>query len=183
MILILAWIVLIGFWLITRFYAFPEFFIYPYLEASGFLPYKQIIDQHFPGAIFWPINLFRLGIDAPLELKYFSLGLIVIESLLIFLVSRKYLGRVVAGMAVWSFTFWQTILSGNKLWFESFAALPIFLSFVLTLANRWFLAGFFLGFAILFKQTIAVLAIVLSINLIWKRRQWQNIIHFGGGGR
>ena len=43
----------------------PEFFVYPYLVQNSLKPYTQIIDQHFPGGFFLPINFATLGFTTP----------------------------------------------------------------------------------------------------------------------
>jgi len=34
-----------------------EFTLYPYLVSRGFLPYRDLIDQHFPTLLFGPFSL------------------------------------------------------------------------------------------------------------------------------
>src|SRR3989338_3479932 len=47
------------------YFPYPELFIYPYLTNHGLKPYSQIIDQHFPGLMFLPLNLDNLGMTTP----------------------------------------------------------------------------------------------------------------------
>ncbi len=61
--ILLLFIILIHIFITFKliFFPYPELFIYPYLTNHGLLPYKQILDQHFPGLMFLPINFNNLG--------------------------------------------------------------------------------------------------------------------------
>src|SRR3989344_7400218 len=72
-----------------NFFPYPELFIYSYLTKQGLLPYSQIFDQHFPGIMFFPVNLATLGIDTVNEMRILHLTLVVFTHMLLFVVGRK----------------------------------------------------------------------------------------------
>ena len=63
--LILVLILITHVFILTKlvFFPYPELFIYPYLTNHGLKPYSQILDQHFPGLMFLPINFDNLGMN------------------------------------------------------------------------------------------------------------------------
>jgi len=71
------------------FFPYPEFFIHPYLTANGLIPYKQILDQHFPGLMFFPINFASLGMHTAQAARVWSWGIVALEHLLIYVCARK----------------------------------------------------------------------------------------------
>src|SRR3989338_11609788 len=85
-------LVIIGFHLLilsrSVFFPYPELFIYSYLTKQGLLPYKQILDQHFPGVMFFPINLATLGIDTPQEARLLHFAVVAITQVILFIVAR-----------------------------------------------------------------------------------------------
>src|SRR4030065_1248497 len=104
--------------------AYPEFFVYPYLTSSGWLPYRQIIDQHFPGLFFMPVNFFTLGFINPRSLKILSLLLVIFQSALIYRIAKSISSRVYPLIAMVTFALWQPFFSGNHLLLESFIFTP-----------------------------------------------------------
>ena len=71
------------------FFPYPELFIYSYLTKIGLVPYKQIFDQHFPGIMFFPINLTTLGIDTVFEMRLLHFAIISLTQILLFVVVKK----------------------------------------------------------------------------------------------
>src|SRR3989304_10216954 len=90
-ILILFVIIVIHIFALSKliFFPYPEFFIHPYLTANGLIPYKQILDQHFPGLMFFPINFATLGMQTAQAAKIWSWGVVALEHFLIFVCARK----------------------------------------------------------------------------------------------
>ena len=84
--LALGFIVSIHSFILTKliYFPYPEIFIYPYLTNHGLKPYKEILDQHFPGLLFLPINFNNLGLTNEVIARYWSIGIIVLTHLLIF---------------------------------------------------------------------------------------------------
>src|SRR3989337_1054294 len=102
-----------------EFVAYPEFFVYPYLTTAGWLPYRQIIDQHFPGLFFMPVNFFTLGFINPRSLKILSLLLVIFQSALIYRIAKSISSRVYPLIAMVTFALWQPFFSGNHLWLKA----------------------------------------------------------------
>src|SRR3990167_11274587 len=71
------------------FFPYPELFVYSYLTKQGLIPYKQIFDQHFPGIMFFPVNLATLGIDTPQEAQILHLGIVILTQVILFVIGRK----------------------------------------------------------------------------------------------
>src|SRR3989338_6622905 len=70
------------------FFPYPEFFVYPYLTNAGLKPYSQIMDQHFPGLLFLPVNFDNLGMNDEFSARIWLMVIVSITQLLIFFVSR-----------------------------------------------------------------------------------------------
>lgn len=132
----------------AKFVAYSEFFIFPYLRSIGMIPYSQIIDQHFPALFFFP-----LASESFLRIVW--IVVIMWQSYWVYKLSQSKL------FAVTSFMLWQIFLSGNKLWLETF--LPVFIlpAIFTTGLGYMFIAGILIGLAILFKQTVAILGLVI----------------------
>ena len=148
-IFILSLIIFIHLYLLSRmiFFPYPELFIYPYLTQQGLIPYKQIFDQHFPGIMFFPINLASLGIDTPAEMKVLNYLLVISSHVLIFLCSKKVFKLVPQNQKNMPasikalhvnllFTIWQPFFEGNVLWIDSFSQLLLLLCFYIGLSLK-----------------------------------------------
>lgn len=124
----------------------PEFFIYPYLIAKNWLPYAQIIDQHFPGIFLLPPGL------TPQFYQLVLLLIVLSQSFWIYKISQSRL-------AVAFFAVWQPFFSGSHLWIDTL--LPLFtLPALYLFSSHVFLSGFLLGMALVFKQSVIVLILV-----------------------
>ena len=166
-----------------RFFPYPELFIYSYLTDKGMVPYKQILDQHFPGAMVFPMNLSSLGIDTPSEARIIHLGLVIVSQLLLFIVARKLFGsEKKAILANLLYLLWQPFYEGHVMWIDSF--MPPLLLFALYLSlskstkRNIFFSGLILSVSLLFKQVIAPLVIALSIYYLVKLRSIKKIFPF-----
>src|SRR3990170_6955059 len=73
------------------FFPYPELFIYPYLTNHGLKPYTQILDQHFPGLMFLPVNFDNLGVNDEYIARIWLIAVVVITQLLLFLISKEIL--------------------------------------------------------------------------------------------
>ena len=155
------------------FFPYPELFVYSYLTQEGLLPYKQILDQHFPGIMFFPINLASLGIDTPHEMRVLLFALVAVTHTMLFLVSRRifktYHLSLIPNVL---YLLWQPFFEGYVLWIDSF--IPIFLLvtfyFLMDLRKRgwsYFLAGSFLGIALLFKQPVIIIFLLVTSYLFF----------------
>ena len=148
---------------ILEFAPYPELFIYPYLASSGFLPYRDILDQHFPGLMFFPLNFFSLGFRDPLSFKLLLILVVTLTSVWIYKISRSRLGGLF-------YVLWQPFFEGNQLWLDIF--LPIFTlpAFYFFQLQKWFLTGLFLGLGVVFKQTLVPLVAFVGLTLLLRRR-------------
>jgi len=92
---IITLIIAVHLFVLTQITFFPnsEMFIYPYLTNSGLLPYKQILDQHFPGLLFLPINFDNLGMRTPKDALLWQMAVVAITHLFIFILAKKVLGK------------------------------------------------------------------------------------------
>ena len=171
------------------FFPYPELFIYPYLTDQGLLPYKQIFDQHFPGLMFLPINLNNLGMTDEYIARWWLVGLVVFTHILLFLISSKIFNDFKKAIfANLFYLIWQPFLEGWVLWIDSF--LPMFLLpafyFSYSFVNKGglikvFLAGLFLGMALLFKQVVIPLAGLVFLLLLYYKKNINTVICFLAG--
>jgi hypothetical protein len=174
--------VIIGFHLFLLsqiyFFPYPELFIYPYLTAKGLLPYKQIFDQHFPGLMFFPVNLHSLGMTSVVAARVWHFVAIALTHVFIYLVSRKILK-----LDKWAtapnvlYFLWQPFLEGYVLWIDTFmplVLLPAYYFFAkanLIKLRYYFLSGLFLGIALVFKQVVAPMIVVLFLYILFKNKK------------
>ena len=157
-----------------NFFPYPELFIYSYLTKQGLLPYSQIFDQHFPGIMFFPVNLATLGIDTVNEMRILHLTLVVLTHILLFLVSKKlFKSNIYSLLTNFLYFVWQPFFEGYVLWIDSF--IPVFLlsSMYLLMENkindtRYVFSGVFIGVAMLFKQVVLPTFALVSIYLYFK---------------
>lgn len=146
---------------------YPEFFVYPYLTNHGLKPYSQILDQHFPGLMFFPINLDNLGMNNADIARVWSIGIILITHLLIFFVSSQILkSKTKALLANFLYLIWQPFFEGWVFWIDSFLPLILLPSFYLLYKKKLLTLGLLLGIGVLFKQTLIPLTI-LTLIYIW----------------
>lgn len=184
-------IVLIHGFILTRliYFPYPELFVYPYLLNQGLLPYGQILDQHFPGLMFLPINLNNLGMLNEQIARVWSIGIVVLIQLLLYIIGQKILASKTKALLVCLvYLFWQPFFEGYVLWIDSFLPLMLLPAFyfsyqaIMTKQLRpiW-LAGLFLGLGVVFKQVVIPLAGVVFILIWWYRRNWQTVWQFVAG--
>src|SRR3989304_2280496 len=165
------------------FFPYPEFFIHPYLTAHGLIPYKQILDQHFPGLMFFPINFATLGMQTAQAAKIWSWGVVALEHFLIFVCARKlFKSDAKALLSNLVFLAWHPFFEGWVFWIDSI--LPVFLLaafyFLISQEKRMhlFWAGLFLGLASVFKQVVVPLSMLVAIALYFREKKKQNLIYF-----
>jgi len=161
------------------FFPYPELFIYPYLTKIGLVPYKQILDQHFPGLMFFPINLATLGIDTPQEMRFVQFILVALSQIFLYLVSKKLIkSSKLVLLPNLLYLIWQPYFEGYVFWIESFVAPLLLLVFYFTLkfdAERKkktaFMIGLVLGLTTLFKQVIIPFILLYAIYLWLKHKK------------
>lgn len=190
---LLGLILLVHAFLLTKliFFPYPEFFVYPYLTNAGLKPYSQIMDQHFPGLMFLPVNFDNLGMNDEFSARIWLMVIVSITQLLIFFVSRAIFKSEKKALAVnLLYLIWQPFFEGWVLWIDTF--LPLFLlpAFYLTFKiaesnktdfRKLFLLGLFLGIGVVFKQIILPLAGLIFLYLIWQKKDPKPAMYFLAG--
>jgi hypothetical protein len=170
---------------VLRFFPYPELFVYSYLTQIGLTPYQQIIDQHFPGLMFFPINLASLGIDTISEYRYLQLGIIGLSHIILFLLSKKLIKKdKYVLLPNLMYALWQPFFEGYVLWIDSFVV-PIFLGGIYALISlrdkdfrTYLISGLLLGLGIVFKQVTAPLLIAVFLFIFSKQRLSKNLFVF-----
>lgn len=172
--LILVFLIQIILFFTKGYFLSIEFTLYPYLSSNGFLPYKNIIDQHLPSLFFGPFSLPLLSTHSPLPLTVVFLAILFFTNLLLFLYLKK---RGLKNPVLWVFAYalLSFYFSGNVLWVETFVTflLSIYLYFGL-FRKSWinFILGLLLSQIILMRPTILpalfflVLATEINLSLI-----------------
>ena len=163
MLIVLLQLIHLGLLWAMEFYPYPELIIYPYLRSLGWLPYTQIIDQHFPGVMFFPINLHSLGFSDPHSLKIVLLLVVLLSSAFIYKISKSWL-------AIALYAVWQPFFGGSQLWIDLLLPLFTLPAFILFERKKWFLSGLFLGLGVIIKQTLVPLVVFAAILIIWRYR-------------
>lgn len=180
----LALILILHTFLLTKlmFFPYPELFIYPYLINHGLKPYSQILDQHFPGFMFLPINFDNLGVNDEYVARIWLIGVVIITHLLLFVISKEIFKSNKKALVVnLIYLIWQPFFEGWVLWLDTF--LPLFLlpAFFFTVKNKLFLTGLFLGIGIVFKQVALPLAGLVFIYILWEKRKIQPLVNYSLG--
>lgn len=178
---ILILIILVHSFILTKtiFFPYPELFIYPYLANHGLKPYSEILDQHFPGLMFFPVNFDSLGMTNPDIARVWLITVVIMTQLLLFVVARTIFKDDKTALLVnFLYLLWQPFFEGWVLWIDTF--LPIFLltASYLLLQKKYLLTGFALGLAVIFKQTAIPLSILISIFIIWEKGRLKEALLF-----
>lgn len=135
-----------------------EFSLYPYLIQHGFLPYRDIIDQHFPTLFFGQFSLPYFLVNTPTKLL-----LILFFSTL---ASIFFLQETLKRLKVENYQIWTLIYSLlsiffaiNTLWVETFVVLFLSLClFLNTKGSKWsnFFVGLLVSQIILMRPTLVI---------------------------
>lgn len=177
--IIVGFLILVHIFILLRmiFFPYPELFIYSYLTDQGLLPYKQIIDQHFPGVMFLPVNLFSLGIDTLAEMRLLSFALIIFSDLMLAKILKRLFNKnsyVFVGLLL--YVFWQIYFEGHVLWIESFINPLILAAFYLLMDfikkkdySKLYISAFVLGLSLVLKQTVLPLVGLIYLYLIIRK--------------
>lgn len=179
--LILAAILLMHVLILTKliYFPYPELFIYPYLTNQGLKPYSQILDQHFPGLMFLPINIDNLGMQTPEVARIWSISIVLITHVMLFLVSRKFLKSQTKAILInFLYLIWQPFFEGWVLWIDSFLPLLLLPAFYALYKQKFFTVGILLGLAVVFKQTIIPLSVLVLIYIFWKMNNFRTGLRF-----
>jgi hypothetical protein len=142
--------------LVRGYFLTVEFTLYPYLTSHGFLPYKEIIDQHFPTLLFGPFSLPSFLTINPWPLIAVFISILCLTDVLFYFCLVRFKIRQ---PAIWLLLFvtLSSYFSGNILWIEIIVnfliTLWLFLSFTKTKMNQ-FASGFLLSQILLLRPTI-----------------------------
>lgn len=189
----LSLIILIHILILSKliFFPYPELFVYPYLTNSGLIPYKQILDQHFPGLMFLPINLDNLGMTNAYIARIWQIGLVVITHFVLFRIGQKiFKNNNMALLGSILYLVWQPFLEGWVFWINNFLPILYLLAFYFTQKfvsqknkdlKLLFLIGVLLGISTLFKQVAIPLAGLTFLWIFYNHRNIKTLIYFSLG--
>ncbi len=178
---LLGLIILAHAFLFTKliYFPYPELFIYPYLTNHGLKPYSQILDQHFPGLMFLPINLDNLGMNTAESARRWSIGIIIFIHILLYLISYKILkSRSKALLVNCLFLLWNPFFEGWVLWIDSFLPLLLLPAFYFLYKKKLFVCGLLLGLGIVFKQTIIPLSLIIFVYLFFQTKKFSLLLPY-----
>jgi hypothetical protein len=174
--------------LILNFFPYPELFVYPYLTAHGSVPYAQIFDQHFPGLMFLPVNLYTLGFTDPQSMRIIQVFIVIVNQILIYKVSGLVIkNKKFILLPNILYLIWQPMLEGYVLWIDTMVTPLVLLGFYMILLSKFkdlrkiFLAGLVLGVALTFKQILVPVIIVFGLAILLKTKRPKELIIFGVG--
>ncbi len=155
--------------LFRGFFLTPEYTLYPYLINNGFLPYRDLIDQHFP-ALFSPLSFPSILTNNQWPLLGLFLITLCLTDLFLY---RSLINQKVKQPLVWTvfFIVSSVYFSGNILWIETFVNLLLSIFLLLTASKRKiipFVSGILLSQVVLLRPTIApaLFFLVISISSI-----------------
>ncbi|HCB23037.1 hypothetical protein A3B42_02335 [Candidatus Daviesbacteria bacterium RIFCSPLOWO2_01_FULL_38_10] len=148
------------------FFPYPELFIYPYLTNHGLKPYSQILDQHFPGLMFLPVNFDNLGMNDATSARLWLYAIVAITHVLLFLISKKILGEKKAFLANFLYLLWQPFFEGWVLWIDNFLPLMLLPAAYFLYRKNFIFSGLLIGVAVVFKQTIIPLSIMAFLYIL-----------------
>jgi len=179
------------------FYPYPELFTYPYLVTKGFVPYRDILDQHFPTLLMLPINLWSLGMRTEFSAKLVFFALIVLTHILIYTIARKLVKKdAFALVPSILYVALQPLFNGSTLWIDTFIT-PLTIGVVLCIIlaieegekggsriksgmtnfKWWIYTGLLLGIVFTMKQTVAAfVAGILTFLLIRNKTRWGGFV-------
>lgn len=181
MIAMLLLIIILHVFILSKliFFPYPELFVYPYLTNHGLLPFKEILDQHFPGLMFLPLNFDNLGMNNEIIARYWLMGIVVITHFLLFFFAKHFLKSNYKVLLVnLLYLIWQPFFEGWVLWIDNF--LPLFLlpAFFALYRKKFLIAGLFMGLGIVFKQTLIPLAGLILIYILWSEKNFRMISQY-----
>lgn len=168
-----------------NFYPYPELFTYPYLASKGFVPFRDILDQHFPTLLDLPINLWNLGMHTELHARLVFFALLTITHILIYKIAKRIHGKSInALLPNIIYAAIQPLFDGGTFWIDTFVT-PLVLGAVLALfygieskkIHHWISAGFLLGLSLISKQTtLPFVAGIFFLLFIIKKTRIHSIV-------
>lgn len=151
---------------IRGYFLSAEFTLYPYLVSRGFLPYRDIVDQHFPTLLFGPFSLPAFLTTNPWPLLGVFLLTLCLTDIFLYTALIRF---KVKNPLVWLvlFVVSSVYFAGYILWIETFVNLLIsvwlFLSFSKNNLRR-FASGFLLSQIFLLRPTVAPALLILLLS-------------------
>lgn len=144
-----------------------EFTLYPYLTTHGFLPYKNILDQHFPTLLFGPFAIPEFLTTNPWPLLALFLTVLCLTDILFYLSLVRF--RVKFPFVWLIFYIVSSVyFSGNVLWIETFVNLFLSAWLFLSFSRRplsQLVSGLLLSQVLLLRPTIAPALLFLFLGL------------------
>lgn len=186
----LVFLVLVGVHLFIlvrlQFTAWPEMLSFPYIVDKGFLIYKDFHHVYQPLLTLVLAYYYKLIGFSVIGLKLFTWSLVVLVDFLIFLVSKKILGRSWNSLVpLLVFVLLQPAFEGNMLWYD-LMLVPFILCSVYFLF-QWsekrnlinvFLTGLFLSLGFLIKQQEILLFMPFLAYLLINRIKIKQLFVF-----
>lgn len=169
-----------------EFTAWPEIFSFPYLKNNGFLIYKDMVHVYPPFLTLLLAYYFKVVGFGLTQLKVFTWSMILVNDLLIFLCLRILTKNDSKAFSVTFFyALLQPLLEGNMLWFDTALVTPMLLTFYFLLLSikdgfrknsYLFIAGIFLGIAIITKQTALIFLFVTVLFLVLNKVRFKKLL-------
>lgn len=152
----------------TRFIAWPENLLWPYLSQNAVGYYKGLFLIYTP-VYWWSLSLFYKLFGIGLyQLMTFSWGMILVTDILLFFVSKKKIWPLIVYIPL------QIFFEGNGVWPDHLLA-PLFLMMYWAYQQKkYFWAGVALGIALMTKQTAAYVGVLLFVMVAWQR-DWKEL--------
>ena len=136
-----------------KFTAWPEMLLWPYLVIKGWLPYQDIAIAHTPLLTLTLTLFYKFFGVGLLQLKIFTVILILFTDLTLFWVVKKLWGRYAAIVSLIFYLPLQIFYEGSGLWFDlALAPLGLFIFYSVKRRN-FFGAGLAWALSFLVKQT------------------------------
>lgn len=143
-----------------------EFTLYPYLITHGFLPYKNILDQHFPTLLFGPFALPAFLTTNPWPLLALFLTVLCLTDILLYSSLVRF--RVKFPFVWLIFYIVSSVyFSGNVLWIETFVNLFLSTWLLLSFSRRplsQIVSGLLLSQILLLRPTFAPALLFLFLG-------------------
>jgi hypothetical protein len=162
---LLSSLLLLCFVFFGRFFISTEFWLYPYLISKGLTPYKDLIDQHFPGVLFGPVSFTTFRIDTMQEAILAELIFLCLLGLISYAWFVKHNQEYHAAFLSILFVCGYYLLDGNHLWIEQWSLILLITS--LHLVNRNgksnYLGGFLLAFAVINRPFVIGWSILIFL--------------------
>lgn len=169
-----------------EFTAWPEILSFPYLKNNGFLLYKDMVHAYPPFLTLLLAYYFKVVGFGLTQLKVFAWSMILVNDLLIFLCLKTLTKNDLKALSgTFFYVLLQPILEGNMLWFDTALVTPmLFALYFLLLSVKdgfrknyyLFIAGIFLGIAILTKQTALIFLFIAMLFLVLNKVSFKKLL-------